>query len=116
MYAEGNVHYREGDYVHIQHGQTDDAGGRGIGLLIVAIGSLIALAGFGGWMYVIFSGFSNKSATFDPMSIQFHGYPLMVVGFVAFVVGGVIAAIGSAMARAAARRHERARYHRRRRS
>lgn len=119
MYAEGNVHYQEGDYYHVQQGQTDPfddiAGGRGIGRLIAAIGVVIALAGFGGWMYVIFSGFSAKDASFDPMAIEFHGFPLMVVGFVAFGAGGIIAAIGGAMAKAARRRYDRDRYHRRRR-
>ena len=115
MYAEGNVHYQEGDRYYIQQGQTDSAEGRGIGLLIAAIGGLIALAGFGGWMYVIFSGFSNTGTSFNPMSLQFHGLPVMVVGFVAFAVGGIIAAIGMSMARAAGRRYERERRNRRRR-
>jgi len=119
MYAEGNMHYREGNYYDIQHGQSDPfddiASGRGIGRLIAAIGLLIAIAGFGGWMYVIFSAFQSEGTSFDPMAIEFHGYPLMVVGFAAAGIGGIIAAIGGSMAKAARRRHERAMYHRRRR-
>jgi hypothetical protein len=119
MYAERDVHYRDGDFYDIQHGPSnafdDIASGRGIGRFIAAVGLLIALAGFGGWMYVIFSGFAAKGSSFDPMAIEVQGYPLMVVGFVAFAVGGVIGAIGGAMAKAARRRHEREMYDRRRR-
>lgn len=119
MYAERDVNYRDGDYYDVQHGPSDPfddiASGRGIGRFIAAIGLMIALAGFAGWMYVIFSGFSAKGPSFDPMAIEIQGYPLMVVGFAAAGVGGVIAAIGGSMAKAARRRHERASYYRRRR-
>lgn len=119
MYAEGNLHYRDGDYYDIQHGPTDPmdqiTSGRGIGRVIAAIGILIALTGFAGWMYVIFSGFAAEDTRFNPMAIEVQGYPAMVVGFAAIAIGGVITSIGSSMAKAARHRHNRTTHHRRRR-
>lgn len=117
MYAEGNLHYRHGDYYHIDNGGEFDplASGRGVGRLITVIGSLIALAGFAGFGYVIFSGFSVRDASWDPMTIQVAGLPLLAVGFGSFVLGGVIAGIGASMAKAARERYDRKMYHRRQR-
>ncbi|OLF19018.1 hypothetical protein [Actinophytocola xanthii] len=119
MYAERDLHYRDGDYYDIQHSQGDPfddiASGRGVGRLITVVGLLIALAGFGGFMYVIFRGFTADEHMFDPTSITVLEIPLMFVGFGAALVGGIIASAGGAMARASRRRHDRAAHYRRRR-
>jgi hypothetical protein len=117
MYAEGNVHYRQGDYYHVEQGDSFDvmASGRGVGRLIAAVGMLISLAGFGGFAYVIFSGFQAQDASFNPMAIEVAGLPLLAVGFGTFLVGGIIAGIGGSMAKAARQRHEREMYYRRQR-
>ena len=82
--------------------------GRGLGRALMAIGGLIALIGFGMWMYVIFSGFGGSIS--DPFGIELvPGVPMGVVGFVAFGAGGVLAAIGSGMSKSARKREERLR-------
>jgi hypothetical protein len=72
--------------------------GQGLGRALMAIGLLIALAGFAGWMYVIFSA-GRDGGVSDP----FAG-PEPMVAFGAFAVGGVIASIGKGMSKAARER------------
>lgn len=122
MYAEGNLHYRDGDNYEIQVGPGDPfdaiADGRGVGRVIAAFGAAIALAGFGLWIWVIFSLMSEvgPGASGPPnlFALELRGIPAAPLGFGAVVVGGVVAAIGTSMARAAKRRHREAqRRHRR---
>jgi hypothetical protein len=122
MYAEGNLHYRDGDNYDIQVGPGDPfdaiAGGRGVGRLIAAFGMAVALAGFGLWIWVIFTlisevgpGVTGPPSLFD---LEVRGIPAAPLGFGAVAVGAVVAAIGAAMSRAAKRRHQEAqRRHRR---
>ncbi len=83
--------------------------GRGVGRLLMAIGLLIALAGFGGWMYLILSGGATIAGgrPVDPFSIEVFGVPAAMVAFGSFLVGGVIASIGKGMSKAARERAER---------
>jgi hypothetical protein len=89
--------------------------GRGFGRVLIVVGGLICLAGFAMFAYVIFSA---MGASIDdpigqsPFAIEIlPGVPMLPVGFGAFVVGGFVASIGSAMSRAARKRHERRRGH-----
>jgi hypothetical protein len=116
-------HYQRDEYnIDYQTGPADPfdamASGRGVGRLLTALGLIIAFAGFAGWMYVIFSGMNggfDKGRSFFSMELV-PGVPIAPVAFGAVAVGGIVASIGAAMARAARRRYEQAmRQHRRRR-
>ena len=85
--------------------------GRGFGRVLIVVGGLICLAGFAMFTYVVFSA---MGASIDdpigqsPFAIEvLPGVPMLPVGFGAFLVGGIIASIGSAMSRAARKRYER---------
>lgn len=89
--------------------------GRGAGRSLMAIGLLIALTGFGGWMYLILSGGAKIAGghPVDPFSVELFGVPAAMVAFGSFLVGGVIASIGKGMSKAARERAERMRETRR---
>jgi hypothetical protein len=126
MYAGRDLRYlREGDSYNVQVGPGDPfdaiADGRGVGRAIATLGSIIALVGFAGWAWLIFSFITaigpEASTTGNPFGKELlPGIPLAPVAFGAFVVGGVIAGIGTSMAKAAKRRYEaKQRYRRRQR-
>ena len=82
--------------------------GRGAGRLLMALGLIVAFAGFGGWMYVILSGFGSTDPTDNPFDSKVLGLPGPLLAFASFGIGGLLASIGHAMSRAArARRHDR---------
>ena len=83
--------------------------GRGFGRLLMVIGLLIALAGFAGWMYLIFSGFTAPDGDPVPdfLQLEVFGVPAAMVAFGSFAVGGIIASIGKGMSKAARERAER---------
>ena len=121
--------YVEGDSYDVQVGPADPfdamAAGRGIGRLLAALGTLIAFAGFGGigWMIVSAmvsmgpdSGPENPFARAIPAVVPIvGGFVVLPVAGAAFVTGGILAAIGASMAKAARRRHEQRGRDRRRR-
>jgi hypothetical protein len=89
--------------------------GRGVGRVLMAVGSLIALAGFGIVGYFIFVfGFGSNINDFggpgeltDPFQKELlPGVPMVAAGFGLFVVGGVLAGIGGGMSKAARKREE----------
>jgi hypothetical protein len=88
--------------------------GRGAGRVLMALGGVIALVGFGMWMYLIFSGFGSGVEDFGgpgELSNPFErelvpGVPLGAAGFGLFVVGGILAGIGGGMSKAARKRAE----------
>ena len=84
--------------------------GRGFGRLLMAIGLLIALAGFAGWMYLIFSGFTGSDGNQIPdlFEAELFGLPAAMVAFGSFALGGIVAAIGKGMSKAAREHAERA--------
>jgi pSer/pThr/pTyr-binding forkhead associated (FHA) protein len=89
--------------------------GRGIGRFLLALGLLVALAGFAGWTYLILSaGESIESGipAESPFELKLLGLPAPMVAFGSFLVGGVVASIGLAMSKAARRRVEDARWRR----
>jgi hypothetical protein len=80
--------------------------GHGFGRALMAIGLIVALAGFGAWAYMIFSTGSSHDPNATPFDKHVLGLPLAVIGFAAFAAGGILAGIGSGMSRAARRRAE----------
>ncbi|HEV2782988.1 MAG TPA: hypothetical protein VGX25_26680 [Actinophytocola sp.] len=114
--------YLEGDNYDVQVGQPDplDAmvSGKGIGRLLAGIGMLVMLAGFGGVGFVIVSFIMKigpDSAADNPFDATYDGITILPVALVAFVAGALLMAIGTAMAKAARRRHDRRMRQRRRR-
>jgi hypothetical protein len=114
--GEGSIYH--GEYVH--HGDrfdvdTDPSGvqelfsGRGPGRLLMAVGLVVAIAGFAIWMSVIFSGFTYEpgSGGPSPFEKQVLGFNAPVVGFAMFAGGGLLAQLGAGMSKAARRRQER---------
>lgn len=80
--------------------------GEGFGRVLMIIGGLVALAGFGLWMYLIIGvGFEGG----DPFSMEVFGLPAPLLGFGGFALGGIVAAIGSGMSKAARKREQRRR-------
>jgi hypothetical protein len=80
--------------------------GRGFGRVLILVGSIVALAGFAGWMYVILSGFGSTGED-SPFDMKVVGLPLAGVAFAAFLGGGILSGIGTGMSRAARARAER---------
>jgi hypothetical protein len=95
--------------------------GRGVGRVLMAVGGVVALVGFGLVMYFIFSAFGSSIDDFggpgepgDPFQRElFPGVPLAAAGFGLFLIGGVLAGIGGGMSRAARKREEELRRQRR---
>jgi hypothetical protein len=80
--------------------------GRGLGRLLVVVGLVIALSGFAGWMYLIFSGGASvgEMNPSNPFDKELLGLPAPMVAFGAFAAGGIIAGIGVSMSKAARER------------
>lgn len=84
--------------------------GAGPGRLLMVIGLVALVTGFGLWIAFIFSGFSPPAGTdpfsFDPFADarRILGVPQPVLGFILFAGGGLLAGIGSGLSRAARRR------------
>ena len=80
--------------------------GRGPGRVVMVVGLLIAVAGFAGWMALIFSGIGSNDPTGPtPFDHELLGLPALAVAFASFALGGVVASIGMAMSKAARERH-----------
>jgi hypothetical protein len=83
--------------------------GRGFGRVLMVVGILIAILGFGLWGWLIFSTISaasngpNASGSFpSPFTRELlPGVPAAPVGFGAFVIGGILAGVGGGMSKAA---------------
>jgi len=117
------AYYQDENY-HIDVGPPDPFdsmfSGRGVGRLLCALGLIIAFAGFGGWMWLIFSPMMADTGPGqipdNPFSIELMpGVPMGPVAFGAAAFGGILAAIGASMAKAARRRHDEKVRRRRRR-
>jgi hypothetical protein len=116
--------YYQDDNYHIDAGPTDPFdsmfSGRGVGRLLCALGLIIAFAGFGVWMWLIFQGMIADAGPGqvpdNPFKLELRpGIPIAPVAFGTMAVGGILASIGASMAKAARRRHDEAMRHRRRR-
>ena len=85
--------------------------GRGFGRLTLVIGVIVALAGFGGWMYLIFHAVylifqagEIDDPSFNPFDDKILGISAPMVAFGSFAVGTVISHIGLGLSRAARER------------
>ena len=79
-------------------------GGTGPGRALMAVGLVIALAGFAAFAGLIVSGFglvSSGGTGPTPFDHQLLGVPALAVAFGAFFAGGVLAQLGSSLSRAA---------------
>lgn len=114
-FGDGNAagrDYYEGDFYEVTHDYDPGdelISGRGPGRLLAWIGLLVALSGFAGWMYVIFSGFGGEG---NPFAVELiDGVPLAPAAFGAFLVGGLMYGFGAGISKAARKRereHRRA--------
>lgn len=79
--------------------------GQGPGRALAWVGLLVALGGFAGWMYVIFSGFGGDLSS--PLDLELvDGVPLAPAAFGAFLVGGLVYGLGATMSKAARKREQ----------
>ena len=105
--AGGDLHH--GDWYDIAVGSEEYDGifeGRGPGRAIAVIGFIIVVAGFAVWMGTLFSGPMDDPTGPTPFDRTFAGIPTLAIGFVLFGGGGIIAAVGAGMSRAALRREK----------
>jgi hypothetical protein len=107
-FGSGSVRVGNDYYTSYHSNDYDPAdelvSGRGPGRALAVVGLLLALAGFGGWMYLIFTATSDA----DPFSRELvPGVPLGIAAFGAFLVGGLLYGLGLTMAKAARKRYER---------
>lgn len=117
-FGGGNAHvgdYYEGDrYVDDYDPGDELVAGRGVGRWVAWAGLLMALSGFAGWAYVIFTGFGGSGSGNPFLELELvAGVPLAPVAFGAFGVGGLIYGLGASMSKAARKRDEERRGHRR---
>jgi hypothetical protein len=106
----GNI-WQAGRDLHIENRTVQEDGwdelfeGQGFGRLLLALGGLIALAGFAGWGYLIISAFGITDPTAPtPFDTQWLGLPALGVAGAAFLGGGILAGIGSGLSKARRRR------------
>lgn len=91
--------------------------GRGFGRVLAVIGYIVALVGFALWGYLLFSFIvaDDIAPGENPFTREIvEGVPWAPAAFGIFALGGVLAAIGTGMSKAARRREEEYRRHRRR--
>jgi hypothetical protein len=129
-HARGDQQVIHGDH-HVVHGrQYNDSRinvstdydpsdefflGKGFGKVLMIIGTLLALGGFGLFAYTILLGFSDKDPFQGPNPFErelFDRVPMFAAGFSVFAIGGVIAGIGATMAKAKRKKQERAEWNR----
>ena len=102
LFAPGQIHI--GDHYESNYSNDYDPGdeiiiGQGPGRVLAVLGLLIGLAGFGGWIYFIFTGFGGGD---DFLEFELlPGVPFAPVAFGAFVVGGIVYGLGASMSKAA---------------
>lgn len=106
----GNVHH--GDRYDVEAGLDNGFqelfSGRGPGRVLMAIGLIVAIAGFGIWMSIIFSGMTSGGPTApSPFEKDILGLNAAVTGFAMFGAGGLLMAVGAGMSKAARQREER---------
>lgn len=100
--------YYEGDVYANDYDPGDElVAGRGIGRFVAIIGLMVTLAGFLGVAAVIYDAFQNGSPGSSPLDLEIvPGIPLLPVGFLAFLFGGIVYGLGSSASKAARKRHE----------
>lgn len=100
--------YYEGDSYSNDYDPGDEiVAGRGIGRFVAIIGLLVAMAGFVGFASVIYGGFASDGVGYSPLDLEvLPGIPMLPVGFLAFLIGGIVYGLGTSASKAARKRHE----------
>ena len=100
--------YYEGDVYSNDYDPGDElVAGRGIGRFVAIIGLTMTLAGFLGVAAVIYEAFQNGSPGSSPFDFEIvPGIPLLPVGFLAFLFGGILYGLGTSASKAARKRHQ----------
>jgi hypothetical protein len=109
QHLHGQHHHRYEVEVSPDNGSRALFEGRGPGRLLLVVGLLVTVVSFAGWMSIVFHGGSS-----DPQAAQGFGDMLGrrlpsgirvgVVYFLGFGAGGLVLAVGAAMARTGARK------------
>jgi hypothetical protein len=100
-YYEGDNHETTNDY----DPGDELVAGQGAGRVLAWVGLLVALGGFAGWMYLIFTGFGGDLS--GPLDLELvDGVPLAPAAFGAFLVGGLMYGLGAAMSKTARKREQ----------
>lgn len=110
--AQGNIHHGNSFDVDVanDYDPWDELWqGKGLGRFLMAIGGIVALIGFGIWMYVILSFDISDPTGLTPFDRTIAGIPMAVIGFAMFAGGGVLAGIGGGMSKAARKHSKRKR-------
>jgi hypothetical protein len=111
-FGGGNADGRDHNESHHHYVTANDydsgdelVAGRGPGQVLAWVGILVALGGFLGWMYVIFTGFGGGLT--GPLGLELvDGVPLAPAAFGAFLAGGLMYGIGVSFSKAARRREQ----------
>jgi hypothetical protein len=81
--------------------------GQGFGRFVAVIGLTVSLAGFLGFASVIYDGFRNGSPGSSPLDLEIlPGIPMLPVGFLAFLLGGIVYGLGTSASKASRKRQE----------
>jgi hypothetical protein len=100
-YFEGDRYETTNDYDPCDELVSD----QGTGRALAWVGLLIALGGFSGWMCVIFSGFDSGLS--GPLDLELvDGVLLAPAAFCAFLAGGLVYGLGTAISKAARKREQ----------
>lgn len=115
--AGGNIHFGDKFELELDDPMQEMIAGKGFGRVLMVIGLIVVLIGFGIWMSVIFSGFTqdssggfNDDGTLkelpNPFEKEYFGINAAVLGFTLFGCGGLAYAMGFGMSKAARKRAE----------
>ena len=100
--------YYEGDVYTNDYDPGDElVAGRGIGRFVAIIGLTVTLAGFLGFVWVLYDAFRNGGPGSSPLDLEIlPGVPMLPVGFLAFLFGGIVYGLGTTASKAARKRQQ----------
>ena len=98
--------YNEGDIYTNDYDPADElVAGQGIGRFVAIIGLTVTLAGFLGFVWVMYDAFRNGGPGSSPLDLEIlPGVPMLPVGFLAFLFGGMVYGLGTTASKAARKR------------
>lgn len=107
----GSVHHGDKYELDFDNGLQELFSGRGPGRVIMGLGLILAIVGFGIWMSVIFSFMPGDSGATPPNTFEKEmlGLNAAILGFALFGGGGVLSTVGASMSKAARQRAGRRR-------
>jgi len=100
--------YNEGDIYANDYDPADElVAGQGIGRFVAIIGLTVTLAGFLGFVWVLYDAFRNGGPGSSPLDLEIlPGVPMLPVGFLAFLFGGIVYGLGTTASKAARKRQQ----------